>query len=52
MEVIAEEEEGWFKGRLNGKEGVFPSNFLEPNPISNEPTPTPPAPTPPAPEPG
>lgn len=28
MEILAEEEEGWFKGKLNGKVGVFPSNFL------------------------
>lgn len=27
--IIGEEEEGWWKGTLNGKEGVFPSNFVE-----------------------
>ena len=29
VEVIAEEEEGWWRGKLGGKEGVFPSNFVE-----------------------
>ncbi len=44
VEVIAEEEEGWFRGRLNNKEGVFPSNFVESNPVPAEPTPPPPEP--------
>ena len=30
VEILDEEEEGWWKGRLNGVEGVFPSNFVEP----------------------
>ena len=30
VEFIEEEEVGWFKGRLNSKVGVFPSNFVEP----------------------
>lgn len=30
LEVLAEEEEGWWRGVLNGKNGVFPSNFVEP----------------------
>lgn len=29
IEVVGEEEEGWWKGRINGKVGVFPSNFVE-----------------------
>ena len=29
LDFIAVEEEGWWRGRLNGKEGVFPSNFVE-----------------------
>lgn len=28
IEVLGEEEEGWWRGLLNGKEGVFPSNFV------------------------
>ncbi|KAK5649179.1 hypothetical protein RI129_000208 [Pyrocoelia pectoralis] len=27
--ILGEEEEGWWRGVLNGKEGVFPSNFVE-----------------------
>ena len=30
VEIIEEEEEGWWRGSLNGKQGVFPSNFVEP----------------------
>ncbi len=41
MEVIAEEEEGWFRGRLNNKEGVFPSNFIEFIPVPADPPPEP-----------
>lgn len=29
VEILGEEEEGWWRGKLNGKEGVFPSNFVE-----------------------
>lgn len=29
IEVLGEEEEGWWRGVLNGKVGVFPSNFVE-----------------------
>lgn len=29
INIIGEEEEGWWRGLLNGKEGVFPSNFVE-----------------------
>nr|CAI5866508.1 unnamed protein product [Callosobruchus analis] len=29
IDIIGEEEEGWWRGTLNGKEGVFPSNFVE-----------------------
>lgn len=30
VEVIDEEEEGWWRGAVNGRQGVFPSNFVEP----------------------
>ena len=50
MEVLEEEEEGWWKGRIGSKEGVFPSNFVEE--ISEEvvkaPPPHQPSPEPPA----
>ncbi|XP_062573779.1 uncharacterized protein LOC134235563 isoform X2 [Saccostrea cucullata] len=29
VEVIKQEEEGWWEGVVNGKTGVFPSNFVE-----------------------
>ncbi|KAJ8937353.1 hypothetical protein NQ314_011898 [Rhamnusium bicolor] len=29
ISIIGEEEEGWWRGTLNGKQGVFPSNFVE-----------------------
>lgn len=29
VDVVCEEEEGWWRGILHGKEGVFPSNFVE-----------------------
>lgn len=29
IEILGEEEEGWWRGVLNGKQGVFPSNFVE-----------------------
>lgn len=29
VEVLEEEEEGWWKGRIEDREGVFPSNFVE-----------------------
>ncbi|KAK9875211.1 hypothetical protein WA026_006002 [Henosepilachna vigintioctopunctata] len=29
IDVLGEEEEGWWKGVLKGKIGVFPSNFVE-----------------------
>lgn len=28
--LFFKEEEGWAKGRINGKEGVFPTNFCVP----------------------
>lgn len=27
--ILGEEEEGWWRGTINGNEGVFPSNFVE-----------------------
>ena len=29
VDFMEEVEEGWWKGRLHGKVGVFPSNFVE-----------------------
>lgn len=29
IEIFEEVEEGWWRGKLNGKVGVFPSNFVE-----------------------
>ena len=29
VKVLDQEEEGWWKGELNGSIGVFPSNFVE-----------------------
>ena len=29
VEFLADEEEGWCKGLLRGKIGLFPSNFVE-----------------------
>ena len=37
VEVLEEEDEGWWRGRLDGKEGMFPSNFVEM--IKDEPPP-------------
>ena len=38
--VINKEEEGWWKGDLNGTTGMFPSNFVEVLPNTEElPTP-------------
>ena len=38
--VINKEEEGWWEGELNGKTGMFPSNFVEVLPNAEElPTP-------------
>ena len=29
IEIIDITDEGWWRGRYNGKEGMFPSNFVE-----------------------
>jgi hypothetical protein len=29
IDVMGEEEEGWWKGRLKGRVGVFPANFVK-----------------------
>jgi hypothetical protein len=29
IDILGEEEEGWWRGILHGKQGVFPSNFVE-----------------------
>ncbi|XP_066149898.1 CD2-associated protein isoform X2 [Euwallacea fornicatus] len=38
--VVGEEEEGWWRGLLNGKQGVFPCNFVEEiqSPVTPRPT--------------
>ena len=38
VEFLADEEEGWYKGQLRGKVGVFPSNFVEEAPPSAAPS--------------
>lgn len=30
IDVVGEEEEGWWKGKLKGRIGVFPANFVKP----------------------
>ena len=39
VEILGDDEEGWWRGRVNGKEGVFPCNFVEPIPEEEEPPP-------------
>ena len=34
--IINKEEEGWWEGDLNGKTGMFPSNFVEMLPCAEE----------------
>ena len=29
IKLISKEDDVWWKGELNGKEGVFPSNYVE-----------------------
>ena len=29
VDYLCEVEDGWYKGRLKGRVGVFPSNFVE-----------------------
>ncbi len=41
VEVIKEVEEGWLEGSLDGKVGVFPSNFVEPLKDVGDPVPPP-----------
>ncbi|XP_034070015.1 SH3 domain-containing kinase-binding protein 1 isoform X1 [Gymnodraco acuticeps] len=36
IEIIAEVEEGWWEGLLNGKSGMFPSNFTKVIPTDSE----------------
>lgn len=36
IEFLGEVEEGWWRGRLKGRVGVFPSNFVSP-PVYEEP---------------
>ncbi|XP_060717294.1 SH3 domain-containing kinase-binding protein 1 isoform X3 [Tachysurus vachellii] len=42
IEVLGEVEEGWWEGSLNGKIGMFPSNFTKELPIESEDLATPP----------
>ena len=30
IDVIDTPDEGWWKGRIDGREGLFPSNFVQP----------------------
>lgn len=51
LTVINKEEEGWWEGDLNGKTGMFPSNFVEVLPNAEElPTPVAAAVAPPSPQ--
>jgi len=34
--VSVQEEEGWLRGRLRGKSGVFPSNFVRLSPAETD----------------
>lgn len=45
LDVIGEEEDGWWRGQIGERTGLFPSNFVEiipeeatPTPASSEPT--------------
>ena len=38
VEFLGVESEGWYKGQLKGKTGVFPSNFVEDLPPSSAPS--------------
>ncbi|XP_057661114.1 SH3 domain-containing kinase-binding protein 1-like [Diorhabda carinulata] len=38
IDIIGEEEEGWWRGVLNGKQGVFPSNFVKEIPFQPNPS--------------
>jgi len=29
IQLIKEDDSGWWKGRLNGEEGLFPGNYVE-----------------------
>ncbi|GAA6074682.1 SH3 domain-containing kinase-binding protein 1 isoform X1, partial [Tachysurus ichikawai] len=42
IEVLGEVEEGWWEGSLNGKIGMFPSNFTKELPTESEDLATPP----------
>ena len=39
--ILGVVEDGWWKGRIGNKEGVFPSNFVKEIHEMNEPTPLP-----------
>ena len=42
IELLEDDDDGWWKGKINGKQGMFPSNFVEvikDEPISPLPTP-------------
>ncbi|XP_069045992.1 SH3 domain-containing kinase-binding protein 1 isoform X2 [Lepisosteus oculatus] len=36
IEVLAEVEEGWWEGTLNGRTGMFPSNFIRELPLESD----------------
>lgn len=39
IQVLGEEEEGWWKGQRGAHRGVFPSNFVEPIETAQAPPP-------------
>ena len=39
VEVLGDDEKGWCRGRINGKEGVFPSEFVVSIKEEEEPSP-------------
>lgn len=41
VEVLGDYEKGWYHGRINGKEGVFPSDCVVSIPEEEEPSPYP-----------
>ncbi|KAJ8278143.1 hypothetical protein GJAV_G00084330 [Gymnothorax javanicus] len=41
IEILGEVEEGWWEGSLNGKTGMFPSNFTKELLVDSEDSPTP-----------
>ena len=38
VEILEDDEDGWWRGRIHEKEGMFPCNFVEPLVDKEEPT--------------